>query len=136
MSCKYVIARDGAIVLEHWTGTVTLAEMIEHKTHLAKELSLKPNASVLSDCRRATFEIPPDAISKLAEMEDDRYINSPITRYAFLVSDDVYDRAQQFVREVQKYGKTVIVFNSLDVAAVWLGMAPSEVIALEKNIAD
>ena len=134
MPCSYVIARDGAVVLELWTGTVSLTELAGHKTHLAHEPDLKPGASVLSDCRRAKFEFSPDAIGDLANMENDPASDARIARYAFLVPDEAYAMARQFADKVEDFGKTVIVFNSLDVAATWLGMDVSEVIALLESL--
>ena len=119
MPCKLVLARDGTVVLEQWTGRVSLEELVGHKTSLANNLSLKAGASLLSDCTRASFELSPDAITKLSEMENDPNSDTRIKRYAFLVSEDDYDKAQQFSNAVKKYGKAVIVFNSLDVASTW-----------------
>ncbi len=134
MPCNYVIARDGAVVLELWTGTVSLTELTGHKTHLANEVDLRPGASVLSDCRRAEFEFSPEAIGDLANMENDPASDARIARYAFLVPDEVYAMARQFADKVEGFGKTVIVFNSLDVAATWLGMELSEVLALQERL--
>lgn len=102
-----------------------------HKTQLANNADVKAGASVLSDCRFANFEMLPDAVINLAQMENDPASDSRIARYAFLVPDDVYDMARQFAAEVEKYGKTVIIFNSLNVAATWLGMSVADVLELQ-----
>ena len=134
MPCQFVLARDGTVVLEQWAGRVSLEDLVGHKTSLAKNLSLKAGASVLSDCTRASFKFSPDAITKLSEMENDPDSDTRIKRYAFLVSESDYDKAQQFANAVEKYGKVVIVFNSLDVASTWLGMDMSEVVALLQSM--
>lgn len=123
-------------MLERWTGKVSLADLAGHKRHLAEDPSPKPRASVLSDGTRASIDISPDAICKLAELESDRDGASPVSRYAFLVSDEAYERAQRFAEEAKKYGKTVIVFNSLEVAAAWLGMDLSEVVELQGRFSE
>ena len=122
MPCKYVIAMDGNVVVELWTGTVTFDELMAHKKQLICDSAINAGASVLSDCTRAVFAISPDAISELSEMENDPHNRPRIRRYAFLVRNDVYDRAQQFAHRVDKYGKSVIIFNSLEVACTWLGI--------------
>ena len=55
-------------------------------------------------------------------MENDPHNKPKIRRYAFLVGNDAYDKAQQFADQVDESGKSVIIFNSLHVASVWLGM--------------
>lgn len=127
MPCKYVITMDGKIVVERWEGTVTLDELIAHKQQQALNPSIKEGAAVLSDCTRATFQISPDAIGKLSAIDNDPNTKKKITRYAFLVNNDTYDRAQQFSNQVNRDGKSVIIFNSLDVACKWLGIDPMEV---------
>lgn len=134
MPVDYVMAMDGEIVLELWTGTVTLEELMAHKRGQFSNPSIKSGASVLSDCRRAEFEISPDDVSKLSEMENDPRGKSTIARYAFLVDNDTYERAQMFAEQVNRQGKSVIIFNSLDVAAVWLGMDSMKVRDLLKGM--
>ena len=122
MPCKYVIAMDGAVVVERWTGAVTLDELMAHKQQQFLDPSIKEGASVLSDCTRAAFEISADAISELSAMENDPHNKPKIRRYAFLVGNDARDKAQQFADQVDDSKKSVIIFNSLYVASAWLGM--------------
>jgi len=122
MPCKYEIAMDGMLVVERWTGTVTHDELMTHKKNQVRDPSIKAGASVLSDCTRAVFSISLDAVNELADMETDAHNKTKIRRYAFLVNDDVYNRAQQFARRVENYGVIVIPFNSLDIACTWLGI--------------
>lgn len=122
MPCKYVIAMDGKLVVELWTGTVTLDELLAHKKQQTYDPAINADASLLADCTRAVFAISPDAIGQLSEMENDPQNRSKIRRYAFLVSNDVYDRAKQFSDRIKKYGKSGIIFNSLAIASTWLGI--------------
>ena len=127
MPCKYVIKMDGKVVVERWEGTVTLDELMAHKQQQVFDPSIKEGASVLSDCTGATFQISPDAIGKLSAIDNDPDARKKIARYAFLVNRDTYDRAQQFSNQVNRDGKSVIIFNSLNVACTWLGIDPLEV---------
>jgi hypothetical protein len=122
MPCKYAIAAHGLLVVERWTGTVAHEELLAHKAQQFRDPSIKAGASVLSDCTDAVFSISLEAIGKLSEMENNPEFQPKIRRYAFLVNNDVYARAQQFADRVNKYGKSVIIFNSLDVACLWLGI--------------
>ena len=135
MPCKYLIAMDGIAVVELWTGEVTLDELIAHKQRLSRDPSIKAGASVLSDFTRATIEISPDGVRKLSEMDNDARGNAAISRYAFLVDYDVYDEAQLFADEVNSHGKSVIVFNSLELAATWLGMDFEKVREILQSVA-
>ena len=91
---------------------------------------------MLSDCTRAAFDISPDAVGQLSDMEAGHEREPNITRYAFLVRADAYEKARQFAKEVGRYGQTVVIFNSMDAASVWLGMDVSKVNALIESIAD
>jgi hypothetical protein len=50
------------------------------------------------------------------------------------VSDLDYDKARQFADRVKEYGKTVIVFNTLETALMWLGIDRREGLALMKSL--
>lgn len=122
MPCKYVITSDGRTVVEQWTGTVSRHELMAHKKQQARDPSIKEDASVLADCTRAVFALSPEDVSAISAMDTGSHRDSKITRYAFLVNDDTYDKARQFSEQVNKGGKNVIIFNSLEVAAIWLGL--------------
>jgi hypothetical protein len=126
---------DGNAVVELWTGEVTLDELIAHKQRLSRDSSIKAGASVLSDFTRATIEISPDGVRRLSEMDNDARGDAAISRYAFLVDYDVYDKAQLFADEVNSHGKSVIVFNSLELAATWLGMEFEKVREILQSVA-
>jgi hypothetical protein len=134
MPCRYLVALDGKVVLERWTGTVTRHELMTHKQQQVDDPSIKLAASVLSDCTGAVFAIAPEEISALSAMDKDPDSTLKIRRYAFLVNNDTYDKARQFSDQVNQYGKSVIIFNSLDVAASWLGLDALRVRELMGNI--
>lgn len=136
MPCNYFIAMDGHAVVELWTGAVSLDELAAHKQRLFSDPSIQAGASVLSDFTRAEIQISPDGVRRLSAMDVDSPGNSAIHRYAFLVNYDVYDKAQLFAEEVNKHGKSVIIFNSLEVAATWLGMDLVEIREILQSIAN
>lgn len=136
MPCKYVVAMDGNVVIERWTGTVTHHELITHKKQQVCDPSIKPGTSVLSDCTRAIFAISPDEIGEISAIDQDPDNKLKIGRYAFLVNKETYDLARQFSDRVNKDGKSVIIFNTLDVASIWLGLDMPAVRELMDSIGD
>lgn len=123
MPCKYLVAMDGRVVIERWTGTVASQELMTHKQQQANDPSIKPGAAVLSDCTGAVFAIAPHEIGELSAMDKDSgSASTRVRRYAFLVNNDTYQLARQFSDQVNQHGKSVIIFNSMDVAASWLGL--------------
>lgn len=136
MPCRYVIAMNGDVVVELWTGVVTAEELAAHKQQQFGDPAINPGASVLSDCTRAEFAISAEGVDSLSDMDKDSGGQPAISRYAFLVNYDVYDKAQHFADRVNQYGKSVIVFNTLDLAAKWLGMEARGVRDLLQRLAD
>ncbi|MDX1740439.1 MAG: hypothetical protein R3178_04060 [Rhodothermales bacterium] len=124
MPCKYSLENDGRLVLERWYGVVSPDEILAQKSALLRDEHVAPGAVVLSDCRAAELIISQEAVQIFAHAEENSASASPIKRYGFLVNDDVYPHAQQFSNTVKSFGVTVIVFNSLEVAATWVGMEP------------
>jgi hypothetical protein len=125
---------DGKVVVERWTGTVDRHELMRHKAQQASDPSIRAGASVLSDCTRAVFAIAPSEIGEISAMDKDPADNSKVRRYAFLVKDEVYDVARHFSDQVNKFGKSVIIFSSLDVAALWVGLDAPAVLKLMDGI--
>ena len=124
MPCKYVIAEGGNLVLERWTGTVSYEELLTHKASQLRDRSINPGASVLADCRAAMFAISGDQARELSAVEGKSDYTTTVRRYALVVNDDVYDRAQVFSKRVSQHGVTAIVFSSFDIASTWLGVNP------------
>jgi hypothetical protein len=125
---------DGKVVVERWTGTVARQELMTHKQQQVKDPSIGVGASVLSDCTDAVFAIAPDEISEISAMDTDPGNALRVRRYAFLVNNDAYDLARQFSDQVNQHGKSVIIFNSIDVAASWLGLDSPRVRELMASI--
>jgi len=136
MPCTYMVALDGKVVIERWTGTVTGQELMAHKLQQVGDPSIKLGASVLSDCTGAAFAIAPSEIRELSAMDQDPKSTLKVRRYAFLVNNDTYDKARSFSDQINKTGKSAIIFNSLDVAASWLGLEAPQVRALMDRIGD
>jgi len=135
MPCKYVVAMDGKVVIERWTGIVASQELMAHKQQQTTDPSIKAGAAVLSDCTGAVFAIAPHEIGELSAMDKDSGNASKVRRYAFLVNNDTYQLARQFSDQVNQHGKSVIIFNSMDVAASWLGLDSPQLRELVDGIA-
>ena len=130
MPCSYRVVGNGSLVIERWSGAVTHEELIAHKRQLALEPSIRKGAAVLTDCRAAAFATPVNMLHEVAAVDGDPANHTRIGRYAFLVEEPAYERAQLFASQVSRYGVTVIVFTSLSVACQWLGVDAVDVQAL------
>jgi len=122
MPCKSLVLNGGTVVLEHWTGSVALAELLAHNQKLVVDPSIVKGAAVLADCRAAQIDIPIERLHEIADIHGGPGGPLKITRFAFLVPAHVYNHAQQFVRQIGKHGVTAIVFTSLNVACQWVGV--------------
>jgi cytosine/adenosine deaminase-related metal-dependent hydrolase len=70
------------------------------------------------------FAISGDQARELSAVEGKSDYTTTVRRYALVVNDDVYDRAQVFSKRVSQHGVTAIVFSSFDIASTWLGVNP------------
>ena len=135
MPCKYALAQEGRVIVEHWTGAVTYEALVQHKAQQRLDPTIKPGASVLSDCTVATVEISPEAIDRLSAFEHSNQ-DQAVQRYAFLVKPEVYERVQRFRDGVSAIGTAVHIFNNLDAACRWLDVPSTEVRALIASLGE
>jgi hypothetical protein len=136
LPCKYVICEGGNLVLERWTGAVSYEELLAHKTGQLRDRSINPGASVLSDCRAATFAVSDGQIGEVSAADGQPDRTTTVRRYALVVNSDVYDRAQFFSKRVSEHGVTAIVFSSFDIACTWLGVDPKSTLKLMRESHD
>jgi hypothetical protein len=121
---NYVVLDEGDLVLERWSGDVSIDEMVSHENDQLQDERINRGASVLADCTQASLVLSPDQIEVLTAPHANPLKKTSISRYALLLSDESFDTASLVARQVKKYGMTVIAFNSLDIACCWLGIDP------------
>jgi hypothetical protein len=124
MPNRYGVFDQGALVLEHWAGVVTHDELMAHEINQLQDTTISYGASVLVDATRASFETDADRIHELVDLHGRANNKTRLRRVGILVSHDTWDKAQLLAKQAQEYGVTVIIFSSLQVACLWLGLDP------------
>ena len=122
MPVEYVVLNQGALVLELWTGTISHDELLAHERRHLSDSSIARGASVLVDAASALFETMPEAVHEVTDLYRRSGEKLRVGKSAILVNESAYDRARLYERQATDLGVRVILFNSLDVACVWLGI--------------
>lgn len=122
MPNNYTVLNDGSVVVEFWTGQVRQEELLAHeRLHLSDPL-IKAGATVLVDAERAHFGTTVEEIKEVSDLYGRVTGNLKVSRMALLVNEETYERALVFLKQAEGYGVRGIVFNSLDIACIWLGL--------------
>ena len=122
MPNRYAVYDQGKTVIEVWTGRVPHQELIFHERSQLQDSSIHTGAVVLVDARRASFETD---VGHVHELADEYRRTGEKVRYskaALLVSDETWDRAQLFARQMTSFGVVTIAFSSITTACTWLGL--------------
>ena len=122
MPVEYVVLNQGALVLELWTGTISHDEVLAHERRHLSDSSITGGASVLVDATSTSFETTPEAVHEVTDLYRRSGEKLRVGKSAVLVNESAYDRARLYERQATDFGVRVILFNSLDVACLWLGI--------------
>ena len=117
MPVKYVVLNRGTLVLELWTGTISHDELLGHERRLLSDSSIAQHA-VLADAIDASFETTPEAVHELTDLYRQSAENVKVRKAALLINESAYERARLY----ENLGVRMILFNTLEVACVWLGI--------------
>lgn len=124
----YDVLADGNAVLEYWNGRVRRDDVVAHERVHLEDGRVKLGASVLVDAREARFGFSPEEVQDIVDELYAGYIGRlRLGKCALLVNEASYRLAQAYERQMKRYGVTVIVFNSLNVACAWLGLEEDRV---------
>jgi hypothetical protein len=122
MPVEYVVLNQGTMVVELWTGTISHDEVLAHERRHLSDSSIARGACVLVDAINASFETTPEAVHEVTDLYRRFGEKLRVGKSAVLVNESAYDRARLYERQAADIGIPVILFNSLDVACVWLGI--------------
>jgi hypothetical protein len=122
MPVTYVVLNQGSLVLELWTGAVSHEEVLAHERRHLSDASIAPGASVFVDATGASFETTTEAVHEVTDLYRRSIEKLRVGKAALLVNESTYDRARVYEKQAIDLGLRVILFNSLDVASVWLGV--------------
>ncbi len=123
MPVKYVVVDNGNLVIERWMGKISHAELLEHERQQLGDRSIKRGAKVLVDARKASFpETTLDGLHELTDLYVKLQRKVSTSKCALLVNHKAWPQAKAFETGGEKHGLTIITFNELGTACVWLGI--------------
>lgn len=127
MANKYIVLEGGKFFIEKWEGLISHEELITHEREQLLDDSISHGAVGLVDARSAVFESGDDLANDVIKDYTNPNNKTSISKYAWLVGDESYEKARTLEREMQKCGLSVIVFNDLQTACTWLGKDSKEI---------
>lgn len=124
MPIEYRIYEDDHYVYAKATGTLTPQEIVDYVNMLHLEPNLKPGFKELFDVRYISkSEVTIESFQKIIKQAMMDKKRNQMNRLAIVVSKvDSFDRAKHYEKSVSSEKETVIVFNMLDTAKIWLGV--------------
>ena len=129
MPIKYKVLNNGNLVIIEWRGDISFDEIIEHNKTMLQDTTIVPGATALTDTTKATaVDLEISRIGELVEIHRRPDNPTSIDRYAVLISTENLEFANAVAKEGEKIGVNIVVFSSIDVAAVWVGVDPSVII--------
>ena len=110
---------DRQLVLTRLVGPVSVAEVEEHNSDLAKDPRFRPYFRQLVDVSEMTKLFDSAAVGKSAE----EHIFSPGARRAVVApSDAAFGMSRMFAIQSESSGQTIQVFREMSEARRWLGL--------------
>ena len=128
MPIEYKIYENEHYVYAKATGTLTPQEIVDYVNRLNRESALKPGYKELFDVRYVSkSEVTMESFQKIIKKAILDNKRNQMNRLAIVVSKvDSFDRAKHYEKSVPSDKETVIVFNMLDTAKIWLGVDKPE----------
>ena len=124
MPVEYTIYENEHYVYAKATGVLTPEEIIDYEQKLQHEPKLLSGYKELFDVRYITkSEVTIESFQEIIKesMLDDK--RNCRNKLAIVVSRaDSFDRAKYYEKSIPSEKQTVIVFNMLDTAKLWLGV--------------
>ena len=124
MSVRHEIDACAGLIEVHLSGEVTAGEIFGYFAQLASDPALRPNLSVLADCREVTGVPTFVELGALAAAEPRTPAAMRPTRAAVVVSSSLlFGIARQFAALAEPTGIRVTPFYDVDEAYRWLAAA-------------
>src|SRR5512143_3750713 len=121
VSVRYEIDACAGVIRTRLSGAVTLADMFGYYSALASDSALRPNFSVLADCRDVTGVPTFAELSMVATAEPRIAREVRPTRAAVVVSSAwLFGIARQFAALAEPNGIRVVPFYNAGEAERWL----------------
>ena len=128
MSIVYRIDQQSGVTFVLWNGVITANEWLAHIHRLTSGSNWPPPRRLhLTDLHGSFLDVSIDegVIANAAEFLG-KYRNKLENMKVAVVNGEAYNRGLMFEHAMSPYGASVITFNSLDTACVWLGIDTNE----------
>jgi hypothetical protein len=129
MSIVYRIDKEMGATLVLWEGIVTADDFLAHVRRLSSDADWPPPRRLhLSMLQMAALDASMDhaTVERGADLYG-QHRNKISNMKVAIVAGDAFRSAVVFERAIARYGASVIVFNSLDIASRWLGIGADNV---------
>ena len=135
MGIRYVLRVDLGLALVHWHGNVTLEGWEEHLRRLFADPDLSATQKQITDLRFASLDasVGEEGFRRvIAFLGQHRDLLA--RRVMAVVATENFDLARKFEQMGSALGANIIVFNALEPACLWLGVARSDAEAELRNL--
>ncbi|MGR6873178.1 hypothetical protein ACU6U9_12915 [Pseudomonas sp. HK3] len=121
MANDYGVFNQGAVVLEYWSGVITLDELLKHELQQSEDSLIQKCSMVLVDCRDALFKVDQTGVKIFSQhiLARQKYT---FKKVALLINPNTWDIASDYSEQFWGSDNTVMAFHSLDAASVWLDL--------------
>ena len=136
MSIVYRIDQEKGLTLVLWEGVVTADEFLAHVRRLCADADWPPPKRLhLSHLRSTALDASiDDAIIEKAAHLYGNHLQTGVTMKVAIVASEAFKKAVAFERVLLRYGASVVVFNFLENACTWLGIAAEEIERLLRQL--
>lgn len=124
MPVRYEIDGCAGLIRAHLSGDVTVADLLRYYSFLAADPALRPNLTVLADCRDVT-SVPTFAEMSVVATAEPRTSPGlgPTTAAVVVSSVWLFGIARQFAALAEPSGVRIVPFYDPQEAARWLSAA-------------
>jgi hypothetical protein len=129
MSIVYRIDKEKGLTVVLWEGVVTADDFLAHVRRLCSDADWpSPKRLHLSHLRFTSLDASMDAaiIEKAAHIFG-THLKQGENLKVTIVAAEAFKKAVAFERVLLRYGVSVVVFNFLENACTWLGIAAEEI---------
>jgi len=136
MSIVYRIDKEKGLTVVLWEGVVTADEFLAHVRRLTSDADWPPPKRLhLSHLRFTSLDASMDdvTIEKAAHLYGN-HLETGVTMKVAIVASEAFKKAVAFERVLLRYGASVVVFNFLENACTWLGIAAEEIERLLRQL--